>query len=48
MEAEMSTSTGASVAGKPIAKGFGLNSGALPPKGATIFVCGPEEARIAR
>jgi len=45
-EAQMSTSTGWRVAGKPIANGLGLNNGALPPYGATSLLCGPHEATV--
>ena len=42
-DAEMSTSTGPSSVGKPIASGFGVNTARVPPNGATLAAFGSEQ-----
>jgi hypothetical protein len=44
MEVDTSTSTAASLVGKPIASGLGENSARRPPKGATLPPLGAEDS----
>src|ERR1700674_1538359 len=47
IEAVTSTRIGSLSVGIPIANGFGVNNGFVPPKGATLFCEGSELAMMA-